>query len=113
MNLFSENDIEYSSTVTVQRPQTNFSSSGNYEESFETVIEGMTADIQLSLKVRKVVSEDEKGIADNTEWRMFCNPPEPILSGDRISDGARIFFIDAVGDWGSHTECVMRLYSDS
>ena len=113
MSLFSENDIEYPSTVTVQRPLANFSNSGNYEESFETVIEGMTADIQLSLKVRKVVSEDEKGISDNTVWIMFCNPPGPILSGDRVSDGARIFVVDAVGDWGSHTECVMRLYSDS
>ena len=113
MNLFSENDIEYPFTVTVQRPQENFSSSGNYEESFETVIEGMTADIQLSLKIRKVISEDERGISDNTMWIMFCSPPEPILSGDRVSDGTRIFIVDAVGDWGSHSECVMRLYSGS
>ena len=108
MNLFNENDIEYPSTVTVQRPQETFSESGNYEESFVTVIDEMTSDIQLSLKVRKVVSEDETGIDDNMVWIMFCKPPVPILAGDRISDGTKTFIIDAIGEWGSHTECIMR-----
>ncbi len=108
MNLFNETDIEYPFTVTVTRPQETFTSSGDYNESFDTVIVGMTADIQLSLKVRKVVSEDETGSSDNTVWIMYCAPPAQILTGDRVSDGTRTFVIDAVGEWGSHSECVMR-----
>ena len=109
MSLFDVTDIDYPFTVTVQRPQETFSETGNYQESFITVIEGMTADIQLSLKVRKVVSEDETGMSDNTVWIMFCNPSKTIQIGDRVTDGTRIFNVDAVGEWGSHTECVMRI----
>ena len=108
MNLFDETDIEYPFTVTVTRPQGTFTGSGDYNESFNTVIAVMTADIQLSLKVRKVVSEDETGSSDNMVWIMYCAPPSQILSGDRVSDGTRRFVIDAVGEWGSHSECVMR-----
>ncbi len=108
MSLFNESDIEYPLTVMVKRPQENFSDSGNYEESLVTVLEGLTVDIQLSLKVRKLISEDEKGITDNTVWIMFCKPPVSIQTGDIVSDGTRTFVVDAVGEWGSHTECVMR-----
>jgi len=109
MSLFNETDIEYPCTVKIERPLGTFSEAGDYEESFATVIEGMTADIQLSLKVRKVASEDETGMSDNTVWIMFCKPSVTIQAGDRVTDGTRIFCVDAVGEWGSHTECVMRL----
>ena len=109
MSPFDVNDIEYPFTVTVKRPQEIFSENGNYQESFTTVIEGMTADIQLSLKVRKVASENETGLSDNMMWIMFCNPSETIRRGDMTYDGTRTFNVDVVGEWGSHTECVMRL----
>jgi len=109
MSLFDVTDIEYPLMVTVQRPQETFSETGNYQESSTTVIEGMTADIQLSLKVRKVASEDETGMSDNTVWIMFCKPSKTIKRGDRVTDGTRTFIVDAVGEWGSHTECVMRI----
>ncbi len=59
-------------------------------------------------KVRKVVSEDETGMTGNTVWIMFCKPLAAIQSGDRVSDGIHTFIVDAVGEWGSHTECIMR-----
>ena len=108
MNLLKENEIDYPYTVTVNRPQSGFNESGDYVGSFETVIASMTADIQLSLKVRKLISEDRTGISENALWIMFCNPPRTIRGGDRVSDGTRTFIVDAVGEWGSHTECVMR-----
>ncbi len=108
MSLFNEIEIDYPFTVSVSRPQSNFNESGDYVESFDTVITNMTADIQLSLKIRKLMSEDRTGSTDNTLWIMFCNPPQTMLEGDRVSDGIRTFIVDAVGEWGSHTECVMR-----
>ena len=68
----------------------------------------MKADIQLSLKVRDVLSENETGASDNTVWVMYCKPPKSIQEGDRVSDGTRTFVVDAAGEWGSHTECLMR-----
>lgn len=109
MSLWNDNDIDYPFTVTVTRPRTTFGNDGNYTESFETVIENMTADIQMSLKIRKLITEDETGVSDNTAWVMFCNPPAEIQAGDRVTDGSRTFTVDAAGDWGSHTECMMRL----
>jgi len=108
MNLLNENEIEYPCTVTVTRPHNTFGDDGSSIESFDTIIEGMTADIQLSLKVRDLVAEDETGTSDSTVWIMYCNPPAAIQAGDRVTDGARIFTVDAAADWGSHTECMMR-----
>ena len=108
MSLFDENEIDFPFTVTVLRPQKNFTVSGDYAESFETVIEEMIADIQLSLKIRATISEDETGLTDNSVWTMFCNPPVPVLAGDEVTDGTRTFIIDAAGEWGSHLECMMR-----
>lgn len=109
MNLFCESDIDYPVTVTVARPQGTYSDNGDYSETFETIIENMTADIQLSLKVRKLTAEDTTGTSDNTVWTMFCIPVAPIQSGDRVNDGTRTFVVDGAGDWGGHTECVMSL----
>lgn len=109
MSLLSETDIDYPLTVTVKRPNNTFDADGDYTESFATVIESMTADIQLSIKIRKLISEDKTGISDNTAWIMFCNPPSSIQAQDRVEDGTRTFIVNAVGDWGSHTECLMRL----
>ena len=108
MSFLDENEIDYPCIVSVSRPETNFDVSGDYEESFDTLIESMTADIQLSLKVRRLLSEDRTGSTGNRVWIMFCNPPQTIMEGDRVSDGSRTFIVDAVGEWGSHTECVMR-----
>ncbi len=108
MSLFEETDIDYPFTVTVKRPKATFTETGSYTESFDTIVEGMTVDIQLSLKVRKVVSEDKTGMTENMVWIMFCDPPAAIMSGDLVTDGSRTFSVEAVGDWGSHTECVMR-----
>lgn len=108
MSLLKETEIDYPFTVSVSRPKSSFNASGNYVESFETVIASMTADIQLSLKVRNLMSEDRTGSTENAVWIMFCNPPKSIKEGDRVSDGTRTFLVDAVGEWGSHTECVMK-----
>ena len=108
MSLLNDNEIDYPFTVSVSRPRTNFNESGDYEESFDTLIESMTADIQLSLKIRRLLSEDKTGNTENTVWIMFCTPPQTVVEGDRVSDGTRTFIVDAVGEWGSHTECVMR-----
>lgn len=97
--------------VTVTRPGSEFTESGDYDETAETIITDMTADIQLSLKVRSLLSEDETGSSGNAVWVMFCNPPVNIREGDHVSDGVRTFVVDAVGDWGSHTECIMRKVS--
>ena len=68
----------------------------------------MTADIQLSLKDHELVEEDGTGISDSALWIMYCNPPAAIQAGDRVTDGALTFSVDAVIDWKSHTECMMR-----
>ena len=108
MSLMIDNEIDYPFIVSVKRPQTSFTETGDYDESFDTVIESMTADIQLSLRIRRLLSEDRTGSTEKTVWLMFCNPPLVIKEGDRVSDGTRTFIVDAVGEWGSHTECVMR-----
>lgn len=108
MSLLNDSDIEYPYTVTVTRPHNTFGEDGNYTESFDTIIEGMTADIQLSLKIRNLVAEDKTGTSDSTVWIMYCNPPAAIQTGDRVTDGTRTFTVDAAADWGSHTECMMR-----
>ena len=108
MNLFDENDVDYPLTVSVKRPQEGFDGEGNYEESFVTVVESMNADIQMSLRVRSVVSENGTGISSAMMWIMYCKPPQVISEGDRVSDGSRIFTVDSVGEWGTHTECIMR-----
>jgi len=108
MSLLIENEIEYPCVVSVSRPGTGFNESGDYDESLETIIDSMKADIQLSPRVRKLMSEDNTGSSENTVWIMFCNPPQTMQDGDIVSDGIRTFVVDAVGDWGSHTECIMR-----
>ena len=107
MSLWNPNDIEYPVTVTITRPQGTYDANGDYTESFATVNESMTADIQLSQRVRKLVSEDGSGTSDNGVWTMFCKPAVAIRIGDRVSDGTLAFAVEAVGDWGSHVECVM------
>jgi hypothetical protein len=107
MNLLEPDEIEYSREVRVARPGGVYDDAGNYTETEATIIECMTADIQLSLKIRNLVSENETGVSDNTLWIMYCVPPAAIETGDRVYDGTRIFRVEAVGDWGSHTECVI------
>ena len=109
MTLFQEKDIDYPFSVRVTRPQGTYTENGDYTESFETIIEQMTADIQLSLKIRNLASEDDTGTTDNTVWVMYCNPDVTIAAGDLVHDGSRVFVVDGVGEWGSHTECVMRI----
>ncbi len=108
MNILKETEIEYPCTVTVRRPGTSVDEEGNYQESYTTIIENMTADIQLSLNIRNLMNEDGTGSTENTEWIMYCNPPAPISEGDEVFDSARTFVVVAVGEWGSHTECMMR-----
>ena len=109
MSVFDPADIEYPFTVTVTRPSGSFDGEGNYQESAVTVTTDLPADIQLSLKIRSLTTRDDTGATDNAVWTMFCNPPAPILRGDRVSDGSRSFVVDAVGDWSSHLECLLRL----
>lgn len=112
MNVLDVLDIDYVSTVTVERPAGEYDGSGNYAESFVTVIEDMPADIQLSLQVRTVTREDGTGRDDSVVWIMFCAPPEPLNAGDRVCDGDRTYVVDAVGEWGTHTECIMSRTDD-
>ena len=109
MSLLTENDIDYPCTVTVTRPQGSYDEDGNYQESPLTVIDGMSADIQLSLRIRKLSTENGTGTSDNTVWAMFCVPPAEIRAGDSVSDGSRNFIVEGVGDWGTHCECVMSI----
>jgi hypothetical protein len=109
MNILDTMDIDYVCTVTVERPVGEFDGAGNLAEGFTTVAEDMPADIQLSLEVRSHVKEDGTGADGDSVWIMFCMPPERIREGDRVCDGDRVFTVDAVGDWGSHTECVMSM----
>jgi hypothetical protein len=108
MNLLEESDMEYPLMVSVSRAEGLYDDSGNYTETMTTVIEDMPADIQLSLKLRQFISEDKTGLSDKTVWIMYCLPPRTIREGDRVSDGTREFSVTAVGDWGSHVECVMK-----
>ncbi len=108
MSILINDEIEYPYTVSVRRPKMSFDEYGNFEESFKTVIASMTADIQLSLKIRRLMNEDKTGSTESTVWLMFCVPPKSIMEGDKVSDGIRTFIVDAVGEWGSHTECIMK-----
>lgn len=107
MNLFTEQDIEYPFTVAVWRSSGGYDGAGNYRETRETVIASMTADIQLSLKIRNLVRETKTGTADTALYLMFCQPPCPIVAGDTVIEGERAFSVESVHDWGSHTECVL------
>jgi hypothetical protein len=98
----------YPLNVNIRRPRETYGENGSYEEAFETVAERMPADIQLSLKIRSLKSENGSGFSDRAAWLMFAEPPVNLLEGDHVSDGERNFIIEAVGDWGSHVECVMR-----
>lgn len=98
----------YPLIVNVRRPRETYNEGGNYEETFDTVAERMPADIQLSLKIRNLKSENESGFSDRAAWLMFSEPSVKLLEGDHVWDGERNFIIEAVGDWGSHVECVMR-----
>jgi hypothetical protein len=109
MNLVDEREIEYPRTARVARPSGTYDAAGLYTESETTVIESLTVDIQLSLRVRRLISENGTGTTDSAAWIMFCAPPVPILAGDRVYDDiGRMFTVEAAGDWGSHTECVMK-----
>ncbi len=108
MNLLEPDEIEHAREVRVARQTGVTDDAGNYIASEETVIGRMSADIQLSLKVRTLVAEDGTGVSDTAVWIMYCVPAAAILAGDRVYDGARVFMVDASGDWGSHTECVMH-----
>ncbi len=108
MTLLNENEIDYPRTVTVSRPAAGFDETGDYQGGAEVIITGMTADIQMSLKIRSFQSEDRTGISDNTVWLMFCLPPREIREGDVVADTSRTFIIESVCDWGSHVECTMR-----
>jgi hypothetical protein len=108
MNLLEPDEIEYPREVRVARPGGAYDEAGNYMETETTVIERMDADIQLSQKIRKLASEDGTGMSDSALWIMYCVPETPIETGDRVYDGERVFRVEAVGDWGSHTECVMK-----
>ena len=108
MNLLETTDIDYPYTVSITRPGGGIDGSGNYVETFAAVVGNMPADIQLSLRVRDHLSESGTGTTESSVWMMYCVPSAPILEGDRVSDGSRTFTVEAVGEWGSHTECVMR-----
>lgn len=108
MTILDERDFDYPHTVTVSRQEESRTENGDYIEICEPVITGMTADIQLSLKVRNLISEDSTGVSGQAVWLMFCKPPEEIRAGDRVNDAdGRVFIVDAVGDWGSHVECIL------
>jgi hypothetical protein len=108
MSIIGESDIDYPRTVTVSRPAEGFDDTGDFIEGADVIVTGMTADIQQSLKIRNHLDEDASGTSDKTVWLMFSAPPVPLRAGDIVSDGDRTFIIDSVGDWGSHTECIMR-----
>ena len=102
-------DIDYPRTVSVSRPGTGFGESGDYDAAPTVIVAAMTADIQLSLAIRDYLSEDGSGTSDHRAWTMYCQPPVPLKAGDIVGDGDETFVIDAVGDWGSHVECTLRL----
>ncbi len=108
MQLVYERDMEYPRQVRVSRPSGSYDEAGRYMEGNVTVIERMAVDIQLSLRVRQFDSKSGTGVSDNAVWVMYCMPPVPILAGDRVHDGERVFAVEAVGDWGSHMECLMQ-----
>ena len=108
MTLIDESEIDYPRIVTVSRLPVEFGESGEFEGEPTVVIPSMIADIQLSLKIRELRSEDRTGSSENAAWLMFCIPPAPLREGDIVTDGDRSFIVDSVGDWGSHVECAMR-----
>ena len=108
MNLMEESEIDYPRIVRVTRPGGEYDANGNYTETETEVIVSMLADVQLSLRIRRLTSESGSGVTESAAWLLFCNPPFPILAGDRVYDGERTFAVESVGEWGSHTECVMK-----
>ena len=108
MTLMNESEINYPRTVTISRPAAEFDETGNPQGDAEVIVSSLIADIQQSLKIRDLASEDRTGISDNTVWLMFCLPPAELREGDLVADGARAYVIDSVADWGSHVECTMR-----
>lgn len=111
MNLVEESEIEYPRMVRVNRPSGEYDANGNYTETETEVIGSMVADIQLSLKIRDLISESGTGITDHAAYLMICKPPVPILAGDGVYDGEQAYAVESVGEWGSHTECVMKRIS--
>jgi hypothetical protein len=108
MKLMEISEIDFPRRVRVCRPAGSYDESGRYVESETEVIAQMIADIQFSLKVRKLVSVNGTGVSDSAAWVMYCIPPATVLAGDRVYAGAEEFEVEAVGEWGSHTECVMK-----
>jgi len=104
-------DNFYPRTVTVRRAVSGFSESGNFTGRLDVVTDNLPADIQLSLQVRRMAATDRRGMSEDTVWLMFCEPPVPLVIGDLVEDeeSGTSYRIDAAGDWGDHTECVMRL----
>lgn len=109
MSFLDLSGSDYTCTVTVTRPGGDFDESGDFSDESTVIVSDMTADIQQSLQIRNHLSEDRSGTSDSTAWIMFCVPPITLSSGDLVDDGDRTFVIDAVGDWGTHVECVMRI----
>ena len=108
MTLMNESEVDYPRTVTVSRPAAEFAETGDYQGGAEVIVSGMIADIQQSLMIRNLQSEDRTGVSDNTAWLMFCLPPRELREGDIVADTGRTFIIESVCDWGSHVECTMR-----
>jgi len=104
-------DNFYPRTVTVRRPANGFSDAGDFTGEMVVVTDHLPADIQLSLQVRRMAAVDKRGMSEDTAWLMFCEPPVPLVTGDLVEDevSGASYRIDAAGDWGTHTECVMRL----
>lgn len=101
----------YPRTVTIRRAVEGYSEKGNFAGQMEVVTDHLPADIQLSLQIRRMVMIDRRGMSEDTEWLMFCEPPVPLATGDMVEDektGTK-YRIDAAEDWGTHMECVMRL----
>ena len=107
MSVFELADIEFPVTVAVRRPAGSFDGNGDFMESYIVVAEALAADIQLSLRVRSHVSEDNTGREEDGVWTMYCAAAADILAGDMIEEGGRCYTVDAVGNWGSHLECLL------
>lgn len=108
MSAFELTADDYPRTVAIRRPCGGFDTTGSFVDETTVLIPSMPADIQQSLKIRNHLSEDSTGVSDNVVWLMFCQPPAPLREGDMVIDSGRTFVIDSAGDWGTHTECIMR-----
>jgi hypothetical protein len=109
MSAFELTAEDYPRTVAIHRPGGEFDTTGIFIDETTVLIPSMPADIQQSLKIRNHLSEDSTGVSDNVVWLMFCQPPVPLREGDLVIDTGLTFVIDSVGDWGTHTECIMRI----